>query len=141
MAKETKNLPTAHFDAETFQASNERVITFTNNIYSALDSKDYTTARKLSGQIMHTIQDFYSHSNWIEMGNTNQINLLIGTTQFNNLSFATLADNITCLENCILKTFPCSSIINSNYNLLDLDKQTTITTFLGNVLDQKIEFT
>ena len=75
--EETKDMPYAHFDAETFYKSNERVIRFTEAIYVALNEKDYETARKLTGQVLHTIQDFYSHSNWVEMGKK-EINKEIG---------------------------------------------------------------
>ena len=46
----TKDLPYAHFDAEKFAESNARVINFTNAIRDKLKSKNYTSARKLSGQ-------------------------------------------------------------------------------------------
>lgn len=60
-------MPYAHFDAETFIGSNERVMNFTDYIKRNLTAKNYEEARKLTGQILHTIQDFYSHSNWVEM--------------------------------------------------------------------------
>ena len=41
------------------------------------NSQDLTPARDLLGQLCHTLQDFYSHSNWVEMGQTD-INELIG---------------------------------------------------------------
>jgi len=74
---ETKDMPYAHFDAETFYPSNERVIRFTEAIHVALAEKDYEVARRLTGQVLHTIQDFYSHSNWVEMNYT-KINKEIG---------------------------------------------------------------
>ena len=57
LSSTTKDLPYAHFDAETFLKSNELVINVTNRIYEALNVNDYSTARELSGQILHTIQD------------------------------------------------------------------------------------
>lgn len=45
----TKDLPYAHFDAETFVQSNLRVINFTNNINGYLASKSYSKARSLIG--------------------------------------------------------------------------------------------
>jgi len=42
----TKDLPFAHFDAESFNQSNNRVISFKNMIYSFLTKKDYSSARK-----------------------------------------------------------------------------------------------
>lgn len=61
----TKDLPYAHFDAEAFVESNERVIYFKSQIKYDLKNRNYGDARKKSGQILHTIQDFYSHSNWV----------------------------------------------------------------------------
>jgi hypothetical protein len=58
------------------------VINFKESFYSSIQIDEYKTARKYSGQILHTIQDFYSHSNWVEMGNTIEINTEIGTTEF-----------------------------------------------------------
>ncbi len=31
-------------------------------------TKQLKQARQLLGQLLHTLQDFYSHSNWIELG-------------------------------------------------------------------------
>ena len=109
--KSTKDLPYAHFDAETFQQSNNRVIQFINNINSALDQKDYSTARKLAGQISHTIQDFYSHSNWVEMGNRD-INFNIGKPNLNNQTIVTRNDNVTCNNNCNQTVVECSTAVN-----------------------------
>lgn len=83
---------------------------FTTKIYNALSNKDYFTAQINAGQIMHTIQDFYSHSNWVEAGNT-QINTNIGTAAFANSAVATRADNVTCTPNCTLVNVTCSSFL------------------------------
>ncbi len=108
----TKDLPFAHFDAETFQKSNDRVIEFTNNIYSFLAKKDYATVRRLSGQISHTIQDFYSHTNWVELGNTD-INKNIGQPNMNGQAVISPNDNLTCDNSCELVTVNCNSIVNT----------------------------
>jgi hypothetical protein len=31
-------------------------------------TQDFKQTRQLLGQLLHTLQDFYSHSNWIELG-------------------------------------------------------------------------
>ena len=54
---ETKDYPYAHFDAEKFLESNDLVKNFITNINNALALKDYSVARALSGQVLHTIQD------------------------------------------------------------------------------------
>lgn len=79
-----KDLPQAHFDANKFVESNQRVIDYSRSIITGILRKDYATARKLAAEVLHTIQDFYSHSNWIEMGNENRINDEIGTLNFSN---------------------------------------------------------
>ncbi|XP_078734821.1 von Willebrand factor A domain-containing protein 7-like [Lampetra fluviatilis] len=71
----TKDDPRFHFDAEMFVASQQKLVSQRNGLirYLLKDevmSSDYSMARKLTGRILHTLQDFYSHSNWIEMGNT-----------------------------------------------------------------------
>lgn len=66
----TKDLPYAHFDAEYFRLSNDRVMLYKKRISKELSKKNrrgYRQAAKLTGIIMHTIHDFYSHSNWVIM--------------------------------------------------------------------------
>ena len=48
--KITKDLPYAHFDAETFKKSNERVINFTKNIMDDIKNRKYELARKNSAK-------------------------------------------------------------------------------------------
>ena len=105
--KLTKDLPYAHFDAETFQKSNDRVIEFTNNIYAQLSAKNYKQARKLAGEVLHTIHDFYSHSNWVEMGRTD-INKNIGQPGMNGQTIASKNDSIACSSNCTQVNINCN---------------------------------
>jgi len=67
----TGDLPYAHFDAELFEDSNNRVIEFYRQIDYSMTYNDFDDARQKSGRIIHTVQDFYSHSNWVEQGQTN----------------------------------------------------------------------
>lgn len=112
-ASDTEDLPYAHFDAEKFTESNQRVINYTSRINTTLaaSSPDYTLARKLTAQVLHTIQDFYSHSNWVEMGKT-EINSAIGTKDFNKLLIASSTDSNECMSNCELVQIQCSDAIN-----------------------------
>ncbi|CAM9784661.1 unnamed protein product [Lampetra fluviatilis] len=73
--KSTKDDPRYHFDAEMFVAAQQKLVSQRNGLIRLLKKKevtnsDYSMARKLTGILLHTLQDFYSHSNWIEMGNT-----------------------------------------------------------------------
>jgi hypothetical protein len=104
----TKDLPYAHFDAERFADSNQRVIDFRQQIMSRLAAKEYATARRLLAQILHTIHDFYSHSNWIELGNTNSINSAIGTVNFLTANpVVAQTDSNLCDNSCELVTTQC----------------------------------
>ncbi len=64
--RDTKDLPYAHFDADTFLLSNDRVIDYKERIFQKLRKKEYSEAAEITGVILHTIHDFYSHSNWVK---------------------------------------------------------------------------
>ncbi|XP_019642534.1 PREDICTED: von Willebrand factor A domain-containing protein 7-like isoform X1 [Branchiostoma belcheri] len=64
----TKKLPSAHFDAERFVGGNERLLELRTQVLTAIGQGEYEAARVYTGQLLHTLQDFYSHSNWVEMG-------------------------------------------------------------------------
>jgi hypothetical protein len=71
----------AHFDAEQFRESSLRLLRLKKQIISLIknagDNKvHYTKARKETGKLLHTLQDFYSHSNWIESGNSDPLSIL-----------------------------------------------------------------
>ena len=68
--QDTKHDPTYHFDNEQFGQSNNRLKETRRSVYVAAMAGDYAHARVLTGRYLHTMQDFYSRSNWIEMGNT-----------------------------------------------------------------------
>ena len=60
-----------HFDGENAAGAQLRLATLKQNVLDALrsDPINATGARDNLGSALHTIQDFYSHSNWVEMGN------------------------------------------------------------------------
>ena len=58
----------AHFDSEQFAGGQQRLIDLHYLISQKINKKIFVPARRFMGQILHTVQDFYSHSNWIEMG-------------------------------------------------------------------------
>ncbi|SEN08569.1 Heterokaryon incompatibility protein Het-C [Stigmatella aurantiaca] len=57
-----------HFDGESFTAGKQRLVTLFEGVRESLRAEDATAARRQLGQALHTLQDFYSHSNWIESG-------------------------------------------------------------------------
>ena len=56
----------AHFDSEQFESGQNRLWCFRKAISEEILQQNYYTARKYTGRMFHTLQDFYSHTNWIE---------------------------------------------------------------------------
>ncbi|KAM9729384.1 von Willebrand factor A domain-containing protein 7-like isoform 1-T2 [Menidia menidia] len=62
--------PRYHFDDEQFEEG-KTIIKDALEVVKANNRKEnFFFARYSLGGLMHTLQDFYSHSNWVEMGNT-----------------------------------------------------------------------
>ena len=117
---DTKDNPYYHFDAERMREANVIVMNATNYIYGFLANKDYETARKLTARVLHIIQDFYSHSNWVENGNTN-INDKIGTAAFDSLLILNTTEANPCVNNCTQISVACSTFLdffNAIYKLV-----------------------
>ena len=67
----------AHFDGEQIKQGSQRIIQLRQELVTSLLKGDKLQhARNLAGRALHTLQDFYSHSNWIELGNTKPYDLL-----------------------------------------------------------------
>lgn len=61
-----------HFDNEEFLAATTRLLKLKSYIIGQITapSPNGKNARIALGGALHTIQDFYAHTNWVEMGNT-----------------------------------------------------------------------
>lgn len=59
-----------HCDGENFDGAQARLSELKNETISHLKAGKAADAQRALGSALHTLQDFYSHSNWIEMGNT-----------------------------------------------------------------------
>ena len=57
----------AHFDAETIVEGNDLLLQRFKSATNCIYSGSYDKARESVGQLLHGLQDFYSHTNWIEM--------------------------------------------------------------------------
>ena len=90
---------TMHFDSETFLAAQKQLRLRNNQINSVADDGKYSIARSLLGKNLHTVQKFYAHSNWVELGNDDPADLIFGT-------FENIADNTTdtCTEDSEITT-------------------------------------
>ncbi|KAG7162132.1 von Willebrand factor A domain-containing protein 7-like 2 [Homarus americanus] len=62
--------PRYHFGSERFSESQTLLVGRWRRIIKASQAGDYTSALYLLGLSLTAIQDFYSHTNWVELGNT-----------------------------------------------------------------------
>uniref|UniRef100_A0A8C5WJ49 von Willebrand factor A domain containing 7 n=1 Tax=Leptobrachium leishanense TaxID=445787 RepID=A0A8C5WJ49_9ANUR len=65
----TRDDPLCHFDSERLQAGNSRLQRARDDLLGGVRAKNYEWSRERLGQILHSLQDFYSHTNWVELGN------------------------------------------------------------------------
>ena len=63
-----RTLAAAHFDSEQLEDGQNRLISLRELTTSLIRFEEYEAARIFAGSMLHTLQDFYSHTNWIEMG-------------------------------------------------------------------------
>ena len=63
-------IPPAHFDNEAIPEGNNRIQVKRQIIIRNIQAGSYEKARTETGLALHTLQDFYSHSNWVELDNT-----------------------------------------------------------------------
>lgn len=75
--------PSYHFDNEEFSSGSSRLVNLKEQIITKItsDNAPLGSARSDLGGALHTLQDFYAHSNWIELGN-NDINSKLGRELF-----------------------------------------------------------
>ncbi|XP_023155615.2 von Willebrand factor A domain-containing protein 7 [Amphiprion ocellaris] len=64
----TMSDPVYHFDSEQVDSSIVMLQLFWTQTVLSVRTKEYQSARRSLGQLFHSLQDFYSHSNWVEMG-------------------------------------------------------------------------
>ena len=67
---EDQTLSSLHFDGENFVGGHERIIFRRNGVLEFARLGKASSARMALGQALHTLQDFYAHSNWIELGHS-----------------------------------------------------------------------
>src|SRR5207249_7776025 len=77
-------LPSQHFDSEQFEKSIDQIRTEELLLLEALSQEnmpqdDYLihAARRTLGRALHIVQDFYSHTNWIELGQNEVLSALV----------------------------------------------------------------
>lgn len=82
----------AHFDSEDFSSGQIRLQRKLQEIQRSMQAGNVNQARTALGQALHSIQDFYSHSNWVE----NNQNAFQGLGTLNGAPPAGVASGPTC---------------------------------------------
>nr|XP_061797464.1 von Willebrand factor A domain-containing protein 7-like [Nerophis lumbriciformis] len=64
----TRSDPVYHFDSERVDSAVAMLRRFWVHTLLSVRANEHQSARHSLGQLFHSLQDFYSHSNWVEMG-------------------------------------------------------------------------
>ncbi|GLD60771.1 von Willebrand factor A domain-containing protein 7-like protein [Lates japonicus] len=70
-----------HFDDETFQGGRDVITSGVSAVKASVKLENFVAGRWTLGRVCHTLQDFYSHSNWVELGNNAPYSTLIRPDQ------------------------------------------------------------
>ncbi|XP_049900731.1 von Willebrand factor A domain-containing protein 7 [Epinephelus moara] len=70
-----------HFDDETFQGGRDVITAGVAAVKASVKLENFVAGRWTLGRVLHTLQDFYSHSNWVELGNNAPYSTLIRPDQ------------------------------------------------------------
>ncbi|XP_072318599.1 von Willebrand factor A domain-containing protein 7-like [Eucyclogobius newberryi] len=57
-----------HFNSEAFLEGRSLITEGVAAIKANIRNENFQAARETLGRVLHTLQDFYSHSNWVELG-------------------------------------------------------------------------
>ncbi|KAM9348879.1 von Willebrand factor A domain-containing protein 7-like [Symphorus nematophorus] len=86
-----------HFDDERFSDGRKIITDGLLAVKASNKRENFVVARETLGRILHTLQDFYSHSNWVEMENKlPNSNLIRSDTSIGNIA----AENRATCRNC-----------------------------------------
>ncbi|XP_016319896.1 von Willebrand factor A domain-containing protein 7-like [Sinocyclocheilus anshuiensis] len=76
-----------HIDNEAFSEGRDLITQGVAAVKASVQQESYISARNTLGALCHTLQDFYSHSNWLELGSTAPFSTLIKPERsLNNLA-------------------------------------------------------
>ncbi|XP_037392795.1 von Willebrand factor A domain-containing protein 7-like [Pygocentrus nattereri] len=111
--------PQYHFDDESFEQARNLITQGVSDVKTSLKQKNYWYSRQRLGETLHTLQDFYSHSNWIELGNRSPYSTLIKPSlPLDNLADVNTPTCSSCDDNCtgnILETIITQKKLTSGY--------------------------
>jgi hypothetical protein len=112
-----------HFDGENFDGGQARLVQQKSLAYAAISANDGSSARKFLGGALHTLQDFYAHSNWVEQ------QVAAGTLNIN----PTLGKSGVAIAHADFSTTTCTDCfgLDTQANLLKLCLDCTSNAQLG----------
>ncbi|XP_056265192.1 von Willebrand factor A domain-containing protein 7 [Pseudoliparis swirei] len=98
-----------HFNSEAFLEGRRLIMRGNVAIKASIREGNFQAARETLGRVLHTLQDFYSHSNWVELGFTEPYaSLLRSDLPLENLADV---DTPTCSD-CVSGKCPNSILPN-----------------------------
>ncbi|XP_049597943.1 von Willebrand factor A domain-containing protein 7 [Syngnathus scovelli] len=109
-----------HFDDETFVSGRNIITTGLQTVKANNKEENFEAARENLGATLHTLQDFYSHSNWVEIGMSfPNSNLLRSDTSIGNLADESRPTCRSCdgddCRNNILEDIISEQVLTSGY--------------------------
>ncbi|KAL7886188.1 hypothetical protein AOLI_G00064830 [Acnodon oligacanthus] len=109
-----------HFNDEAIEKGRDIITQGVSIVKASLQQGDLEAARRALGAVTHTLQDFYSHSNWFELGNLDPYpNLLRPDLPLQNLADANTPTCNDCQEkvcpNVILPEILSTNTLTSGY--------------------------
>ncbi|XP_061658646.1 von Willebrand factor A domain-containing protein 7-like [Syngnathoides biaculeatus] len=109
-----------HFDDESFVGGRDIITSGLRTVKANNVQQNFEAAQEILGMILHPLQDFYSHSNWVEIGNEfPNSNLIRSDTSIGNIADVTRATCRSCdgddCSNNILEDIIQEQILTSGY--------------------------
>ncbi|RVE63983.1 hypothetical protein OJAV_G00141740 [Oryzias javanicus] len=115
--------PRYHFNDELLIEGQKLITDGLAVVKAANKMQNFWAARSTLAEILHTLQDFYSHSNWVELGNKfPNANMIRKNASIGNIADKTTATCRNCTEdvcrNNILEDVISKNILTSGYFVL-----------------------
>ncbi|XP_078121619.1 von Willebrand factor A domain-containing protein 7-like isoform X2 [Sander vitreus] len=108
-----------HFDGEMFVQGRKIITEGMLAVKASNKQANFEAARQKVGEILHPLQDFYSHSNWVELGNKlPNSNLIRSDTSIGNIADESRATCRNCDGDCrnnILEDIIQERVLTSGY--------------------------
>ncbi|XP_029949939.1 von Willebrand factor A domain-containing protein 7 isoform X2 [Salarias fasciatus] len=97
-----------HFDDETFEGGRDIITSGVSAVKASVKRENFLAGRWTLGGVCHTLQDFYSHSNWVELNNKDPYSALIKPDEpLENLAGLTTPTCRNCTgDNCADNLLP-----------------------------------